>query len=201
MALRLNGQTSGYVELDAPATAASNTLTLPNGNGSSGQYLQTDGSGVLSWQTITTGNVINSALFTNSTRGSVTETAADTNRVTLWSFSYNKQSSTSNLYVFGTMHGHTSDSGDIGLETSYGTTTVAGGWGYTFDSSGTSKIAPIGVGITGHTTTGSQTLSFLFFAANSAVGNRPFVIFNPNSSDDTRLNQTQSHAIVLEVEP
>ena len=54
MALRLNGQTSGYVELEAPATAGSNTLTLPNGGGSSGQYLQTDGSGGLSWQTVTT---------------------------------------------------------------------------------------------------------------------------------------------------
>ena len=54
MALRLNGQTSGYVELDAPAVAGSNTLTLPNGNGTSGQYLQTNGSGGLSWQTIAT---------------------------------------------------------------------------------------------------------------------------------------------------
>jgi len=49
MALRLNGSTSGYVELNAAATSASNTLTLPNGNGSSGQYLQTNGSGALSW--------------------------------------------------------------------------------------------------------------------------------------------------------
>jgi len=49
MALRLNGSTSGYVELDAAATSASNTLTLPNGNGSNGQYLQTNGSGTLSW--------------------------------------------------------------------------------------------------------------------------------------------------------
>jgi len=54
MALRLNGQTSGYVELDAPAVAGSNTLTLPNGNGTSGQYLQTNGSGGLSWATIAT---------------------------------------------------------------------------------------------------------------------------------------------------
>ena len=52
MTLRLNGSTSGYVEIDAPATAGSNTLTLPNGNGTSGQYLQTDGSGGLSWQTL-----------------------------------------------------------------------------------------------------------------------------------------------------
>jgi len=51
MALRLNGATSGYVEIDAPATAGSNTLVLPNGNGTNGQYLQTDGSGGLSWVT------------------------------------------------------------------------------------------------------------------------------------------------------
>ena len=53
MALRLNGSSSGYVELDVPAAAGSHTLTLPDGGGSSGQYLQTDGSGGLSWQTVT----------------------------------------------------------------------------------------------------------------------------------------------------
>lgn len=57
MALRLNGATSGFVELNAPATAGSNTLTLPNGNGSSGQYLQTNGSGALSWQTVSASNL------------------------------------------------------------------------------------------------------------------------------------------------
>ena len=53
MTLRLIGSTSGYVEIDAPAAAGSNTLTLPTGNGTSGQVLNTNGSGVLSWQTIT----------------------------------------------------------------------------------------------------------------------------------------------------
>ena len=57
MSLRLNGSTSGYVELDAPAAAGSNTLVLPDGNGTSGQYLQTDGSGGLSWQTVATSNI------------------------------------------------------------------------------------------------------------------------------------------------
>ena len=52
MTIRLNGQTSGYVELEAPNAAGSNTLVLPTGNGSSGQYLQTNGSGTLSWQTV-----------------------------------------------------------------------------------------------------------------------------------------------------
>ena len=62
MALRLNGSSSGYVELDVPADAGSHTLTLPDGGGSSGQYLQTDGSGGLSWQTVTD-------TTTNLTRG------------------------------------------------------------------------------------------------------------------------------------
>lgn len=49
MSIRLNGSTSGYSEIDAPAVAGSNTLVLPTGNGSSGQILQTDGTGALSW--------------------------------------------------------------------------------------------------------------------------------------------------------
>jgi hypothetical protein len=49
MTLRLNGATSGYTEIDAPAIAGSNTLILPGGNGSSGQVLETNGSGTLSW--------------------------------------------------------------------------------------------------------------------------------------------------------
>ena len=51
MALRLNGSTSGYTEIDAPAVAGNNTLTLPTGNGIIGQVLRTDGSGGLSFAT------------------------------------------------------------------------------------------------------------------------------------------------------
>jgi len=39
MTLRLNGSSSGYIELDAPAAAGSNTITLPTSNGSANQYL------------------------------------------------------------------------------------------------------------------------------------------------------------------
>jgi hypothetical protein len=56
MALRLNGSSSGYVELEVPAAAGSHTLTLPDGGGTSGQYLQTNGSGTLSWQTVSDNN-------------------------------------------------------------------------------------------------------------------------------------------------
>ena len=49
MTLKLNGSSSGYTAIDAPAAAGSNTLTLPANNGSNGQFLQTNGSGVMSW--------------------------------------------------------------------------------------------------------------------------------------------------------
>ncbi len=49
MTLRLNGSTSGYTEIDAPAVAGSNTLVLPGGNGLANQRLVTNGSGTLSW--------------------------------------------------------------------------------------------------------------------------------------------------------
>lgn len=49
--VRLAGETAGFVELSAPATAGNNTLTLPTGNGSASQVLTTDGSGALSWTT------------------------------------------------------------------------------------------------------------------------------------------------------
>ena len=42
MTLRLNGSTSGYTEIDAPAVAGSNTLVLPTGNGTADQALVTN---------------------------------------------------------------------------------------------------------------------------------------------------------------
>lgn len=49
MTIRLNGSTSGYTEIDAPAVAGNNNLKLPGGNGSDGNILGTDGAGNLSW--------------------------------------------------------------------------------------------------------------------------------------------------------
>ena len=49
MTLKLNGSSSGYTAIDAPAAAGSNTLTLPANNGSADQVLKTDGSGNLSF--------------------------------------------------------------------------------------------------------------------------------------------------------
>ena len=43
MTLRLKGSTSGHTEIKAPASAGSNTITLPTGNGSAEQFLKNSG--------------------------------------------------------------------------------------------------------------------------------------------------------------
>lgn len=47
--MRLEGSTSGYVQLQAAAAAGSWTMTLPATAGTSGQFLSTDGAGATSW--------------------------------------------------------------------------------------------------------------------------------------------------------
>lgn len=52
-AINWKGTTSGTVTQTVAAAAGTWTFTLPTGAGSSGQFLQTDGAGVSSWQTVT----------------------------------------------------------------------------------------------------------------------------------------------------
>ena len=53
MTLRLNGSTSGYTEIDAPAVAGSNTIVLPSGNGSANQLLKNGSTaGTLGWSSM-----------------------------------------------------------------------------------------------------------------------------------------------------
>ena len=54
-AFRLYGATSGYVGWTVPAAAGSTTYTWPNADGTSGQVLTTNGTGTLSWTTVSGG--------------------------------------------------------------------------------------------------------------------------------------------------
>lgn len=59
MGLKLNGSSSGSVELNAPASTTSGAdvvLTLPVNDGDANQFLQTNGSGALTWATVTDTN-------------------------------------------------------------------------------------------------------------------------------------------------
>ena len=56
--IRLYGASSGYSQIVAAAGSASTTFTLPANGGSASQYLQTNGSGGLSWASVTTGKIL-----------------------------------------------------------------------------------------------------------------------------------------------
>ncbi len=79
MGLKLNGSSSGSVELNAPASTTSGAdvvLTLPVNDGDANQFLQTNGSGTLTWATETTSNLTRvSAVDTSSGDGDSTNTA------------------------------------------------------------------------------------------------------------------------------
>jgi len=78
-AIRLEDNTGGeFVGLQAPATITTSfTLTLPADDGDAGQFLRTDGSGVLTWETAS------SLAFTTITPDSGGDIVADTNSDTL----------------------------------------------------------------------------------------------------------------------
>ena len=78
--LRLSGSTSGYVGLAPAAAAGSTTYTLPSADGSSGQFLSTNGSGILSWSGVEPGFVSGTAMIfvqTSAPTGWTKSTAHD----------------------------------------------------------------------------------------------------------------------------
>jgi len=59
MTLKLNGSSSGYTAIDAPAAAGSNTLVLPADNGSANQYLKNSGTaGTLEFATLASSKIL-----------------------------------------------------------------------------------------------------------------------------------------------
>jgi len=70
--LRLSGATSGFVGF-APAAAAGSTIyTLPSADGTAGQILSTNASGVLSWATNSGATSLATPTGTNANGGSIT---------------------------------------------------------------------------------------------------------------------------------
>jgi hypothetical protein len=81
--IRLEGHTSGYVQLSPSAAAGSWTMTLPTAAGTSGYVLSTDGTGVTSW--IPDAGTASTAL-SGITAGSATNTINSTNKAQVWNW-------------------------------------------------------------------------------------------------------------------
>ena len=129
MALKLKGSTSGFTAIDAPAVAGDNTLVLPADNGSASQYLQTNGSGVLSWATVTIPDSLSWTSSVVSASGSGVELTSIPSTAQQIIIAYSEVSTDSNA-------GQAVQLGDAG---GYETT----GYYYNFGAVGTSPTAYI----------------------------------------------------------
>lgn len=101
-AFLLKGTTSGTVTVKSADAAGTWSLTLPANDGDAGQFLQTDGAGVSSWQTVTAGitnsagaNVIPKSDGTNLVASPLS--APDANTV-----EQRNSATPQNAYVYGT---------------------------------------------------------------------------------------------------
>ena len=150
MALSLNGQTTGYTELNAPANGDSVILTMPGNDGNAGQYLQTDGSGTLSWQTVTIPDNLTfgtAASLTGQTTVTYSSIPSNTKRITLLISGYRVSTSTSRPVVrigSGGSVATTGYSGAAGYGTVYNDYTTGFGiyyWGSTSGTNGYLKMS------------------------------------------------------------
>jgi len=185
-----------------------NTITLPN---SSGTFITTTGgvtpgtagnvltSNGTTWTSATpavpTQKVINVQTVTNSTRASLPTTGSTP--VTLTTFTYNKQSASSSLIFIITIPVWGSYSGTCASDLTYGSSSAFGSLYYVFSGQGFVNPMQGQATLTGYTTTGSQTLTVRYYAADNATS-KPGSIVNPNSSDDSRNIQNVSTVTVIE---
>jgi hypothetical protein len=140
---------------------------------------------------------VNLTVVENSTRV-VVSTAAS---ITLESFLYDKRSPTSYLLIEGTAIGKNTDSGSMQQGWRLGSGTEVLAQSTTYIGTTHSVVIPTRAVLSGHTTTGPQIMTFRFFSADNSTGSRPFGIYNPNSTDDSRLWQTHSVYTIWEMEP
>lgn len=147
------------------------------------------------FDTAVNGRVLDVTTYINSTRQALPTSSS----ITMASFTVNKLSSTSTLVIQGTMSGANEYSGHVQQGWKLGSGTEFNGQTTSYQNNVNGRVISTSAVITGHTTTGSQTMVFRYYAASGA-GNKPFQVYNPNATDDARLAQTQSVFIVTEVE-
>ncbi|MCA2982050.1 MAG: hypothetical protein INH41_22005 [Myxococcaceae bacterium] len=115
-------------------------------------------------------------------------------------FTVDKRSPTSFLLIDGTISGWGAYSGDMQQGWRFGSAPEVLAQSVMYDASNLSKIYPTKA-VLFSSVTGPQPLVFRYFTANGQNGDRPFITYNPNSSDNARLGQTQSVYVVYEIEP
>ena len=146
--------------------------------------------------TFPAGHVVKVERFENNTRTGLT---TSTSRSTIWTVVFNKLISTSNLLI----QWHLSAWGSSADTTLWECYAGSGSWtrgpmAYDQDTSGTTKFCILDFLLTDCDATGSQNIGLGFHSSNSS-SNKPFNVWNPNTTEDVRNSQELSTCIVTEI--
>ncbi len=185
-----NIESSGTtVTVNDAIDAGTNAVTAGSITGLSASSLTT---GTLPSAQLPVGTIINSEMFTNNTR-----TALSTSSGTaFWSVNYTKKLADSVLFVIANIRGWDDSSGVAGSYVEIdGTKYYSAGYTYNGYNYGHTWFGTASKQVS---TSGTKTIKVGWQNANGA-SDRPFVIWNYNSTDDARSQQAESTIQVMEV--
>jgi hypothetical protein len=156
--------------------------------------LKTDGSGNLSFDTVTQ-KIVNVQRLENSTRAALAS-GSPGSPATLVTFTYNKQSASTSLLFIVMIPLFSNNAGSLACDLTYGSSSAFGSLHYAYTAQ-TYGFPMMGQStLTGYTTTGSQTLTVRHYAVGGSGSPANYV--NPNASDDGRNIQQVSTVTVIE---
>ncbi len=144
------------------------------------------------------GMIVNSGAVQNSTRTSVSGSSS-TDRELLDIGDFNKLNSNTKLIIqvmcpaFGFDH-----AGAVSIGLKYGSSTTQWGGSFYYTVQPYSGFIVAYFYSSSHTTTGTQAISLRSGVGNS-TSQRPCLIINPNSTDDSRSFQLVTTAVIYEV--
>ena len=195
-----------WTQMAAGGTDVANTITTQGdilyrdssglarlGAGTSGMFLKTQGTSANPvWATADSGKTLGVTKFTNSTRTSLP--SQDT--YNFFNTNYTQIKANSKIRVDVHLIGFSNDNGTVNFDLEYDGTTHSGEAMYSY----TAQVYPhIITGIyliDGASSTGAKNFKFQY--DHAASSGKPFDIWNPNSSDDNRMQQTKSNIIFTE---
>jgi len=189
------GAVEGFVRLAGlPEIADASNAGELRFNPATGAFEGSDGIG---WVPLGggSGSLIQTQMFVSSVRRVLSGTASSH---VMDTFLFNKRSPTSSILITGNVSGWSAQAGSLQQAWSLnGLEVMAQGTTYTAEQH--ALTVPTSTVIAGVAATGNLPLVFRYFS-NSGGANRPFIVYNPNSADDSRLSQTRSVYTVFEIE-
>jgi hypothetical protein len=189
------------VVTDGLATSSLPTVPVTKGGtgltslGTANQVVAVNsGATALEFQDASGGKTLGVTELVNSTRQAVSNVAS----TTLWTTSYTQIKANSKLKIDVLLHGKNGGGGAMNWKFVYDGTNYNGYIGYVYTPTHENFSAGSFM-IDGSATTGSKTIQVISDTQDGQA-DRAFEVFNPNTSDDTRLHQTRSSIIITELD-